>query len=128
MASQQFEKFKKTLQEVFMLDQAELDFGIYRIMNQKRKDIDKYLDEDLVKQVQAVISENASGKSKKIEKEIEEATAQAHALGIDPNALPKIKELKDQLAILGSAEDMENDVYSHLATFFSRYYSCFSCI
>ena len=105
-----------------MLDQAELDFGIYRIMNQKRKDIDKYLDEDLVKQVQAVISENASGKSKKIEKEIEEATAQAHALGIDPNALPKIKELKDQLAILGSAEDMENDVYSHLATFFSRYY------
>ena len=105
-----------------MLDQAELDFGIYRIMNQKRNDIDKYLDEDLVKQVQSVISENASGKSKEIEKQIEEATAQAHALGIDPNALPKIKELKDQLAIFGSAEDMENDVYSHLATFFSRYY------
>lgn len=105
-----------------MLDQAELDFGIYRIMNQKRKDIDKYLDEDLVKQVQTVISENASGKSKEIEKQIEEATAQAHALGIDPNALPKIKELKDQLAIFGSAEDMENEVYSHLATFYSRYY------
>ena len=105
-----------------MLDQAELDFGIYRIMNQKRNDIDKYLDEDLVKQVQSVISENASGKSKEIEKQIEEATAQAHALGIDPNALPKIKELKDQLVIFGSAEDMENDVYSHLATFFSRYY------
>lgn len=105
-----------------MLDQAELDFGIYRIMNQKRKDIDKYLDEDLVKHVHTVISENASGKSKEIEKQIEEATAQAHALGIDPNALPKIKELKDQLAIFGSAEDMENDVYSHLATFFSRYY------
>lgn len=105
-----------------MLDQAELDFGIYRIMNQKRKDIDKYLNEDLVKQVHTVISENASGKSKEIEKQIEEATAQAHALGIDPNALPKIKELKDQLAIFGSAEDMENDVYSHLATFFSRYY------
>lgn len=105
-----------------MLDQAELDFGIYRIMNQKRKDIDKYLDEDLVKQVQTVISENASGKSKEIEKQIEEATAQALALGIDPNVLPKIKELKDQLAIFGSAEDMENDVYSHLATFFSRYY------
>ena len=34
-----FKKFKKALQEMLMLDQADLDFGIYRIMNQKRADI-----------------------------------------------------------------------------------------
>ena len=32
-----YEKLIDTLREAFMLDKAELDFGIYRIMNQKRK-------------------------------------------------------------------------------------------
>jgi len=29
------------LQEIFMMDHAELDFGIYRIMNQKRQEIEE---------------------------------------------------------------------------------------
>jgi hypothetical protein len=41
-------KLINTLKEVFMLDKAELDFGIYRIMNQKRKDIEQFLEEDIV--------------------------------------------------------------------------------
>ena len=33
--STQLERFRNTLSQLFMLDHAELDFGIYRIMNQK---------------------------------------------------------------------------------------------
>ncbi len=51
----QFENFKKTLEELFMLDQAELDFGIYRIMNQKRSEINRYLNTDLVRHVRQVL-------------------------------------------------------------------------
>ena len=32
-----FEKLKRLLAELFQLDQADLDFGIFRIMNQKRQ-------------------------------------------------------------------------------------------
>ena len=36
-------KFKKLLSELFMLDRADLDFGIYRIMNSKREEITRSL-------------------------------------------------------------------------------------
>jgi len=36
MAETHLDKFKKLLAELFMFDQADLDFGIYRIMNAKR--------------------------------------------------------------------------------------------
>ena len=38
-----YQKLKNVLKEVFQLDQADLDFGIYRIMNQKRDDIIDFL-------------------------------------------------------------------------------------
>ena len=43
MATNYYESFIKKLQEIFMMDHAELDFGIYRIMNQKRTEINKFM-------------------------------------------------------------------------------------
>ena len=40
----QYEKLKDILREMFQMDQADLDFGIYRIMNAKRDEIEKFLD------------------------------------------------------------------------------------
>ena len=45
------QKFRDILAEILQLDQAELDFGIYRIMNQKRKDIEAFLNNRLVPEV-----------------------------------------------------------------------------
>ncbi|MDN3510785.1 MAG: hypothetical protein NG784_05705 [Candidatus Jettenia sp.] len=47
----QYEKLKKILQQMFQMDQADLDFGIYRIMNQKRVEIERFLDKELLPQV-----------------------------------------------------------------------------
>lgn len=47
----QFDKFIATMKKVLMLDQADLDFGIYRIMNRKRDQIESYLNNDLRRQV-----------------------------------------------------------------------------
>ena len=46
--SQNLERLKGLLAEMFQLDQAELDFGIYRIMNTKREEIVRFLDRDLL--------------------------------------------------------------------------------
>ena len=40
-------KFQALLGELFQLDCAELDFGIYRIMNHKRDAVDQFITENL---------------------------------------------------------------------------------
>jgi adenine-specific DNA-methyltransferase len=117
-----YEKLINTLTEVFMLDKAELDFGIYRIMNQKRKDIEQFLQKDLVPQVKKVLSESLSIDKQALQKELDDAVKSALALGADPESLPKVQKIK---ARLGEAADMvgiENEVFSLLANFFKRYY------
>jgi len=41
-------KFKELLRELFQFDCADLDFGIYRIMNYKRDVIEKFITQDLL--------------------------------------------------------------------------------
>ena len=84
MATLYEQKFRDVLALIFQLNQADLDFGIYRIMNQKRKDIEAFLNNQLIPEVTAILRVNATS-------------------GTDISA-------------------MENEVFSHLTKFFSRYY------
>lgn len=122
MASLQFDSFQKTLKKVFMLDQAELDFGIYRIMNQKKADIENYLNKNLKAQVTEILEKNKSSKLTDLENELKEAQKSAEKIGVSPNDVPRVQELKAELAALGDTTALENEVYSHLTVFFSRYY------
>ena len=122
MASQQFDRFKSTLNELFMLNQADLDFGIYRIMNQKRRDIEAYLNTRLPNQVKTLLEQNASNRSADLQRQLDDAIAQTRSLGVDPEKSPKVQELRKAIEQQGSPVELENSVYSHLATFFSRYY------
>jgi len=45
------ERFQNLLLSVFQFDYADLDFGIYRILNYKRKQIEEFLTERLPKTV-----------------------------------------------------------------------------
>lgn len=60
-ATPRFDKLKKVLEELFQFDQADLDFGIYRIMNAKREEITRFLDVDLLPQVQEELAKLAGG-------------------------------------------------------------------
>lgn len=117
-----YNKLQAVLTEVFQLDQADLDFGIYRIMNQKRDAINDFLQNSLPKQVKELLEKNLSGDAKGLKEELDKTIAQATALGADPNTLPKVKELKDKIAASASIETLEQEVFSHLANFFKRYY------
>lgn len=126
MAINYFDKFVAKLQEIFMMDHAELDFGIYRIMNQKRDEIQQFLQHDLLPQVKTALQGNGGDaqQAKQRMTEIEQMFA-----GMDIETLPdsnpnvaEYKKLKAQLAQGGNADDLEGEVFSHLVTFFSRYY------
>ncbi|MFN5310149.1 MAG: DNA methyltransferase [Candidatus Kapaibacterium sp.] len=105
-----------------MLDKAELDFGIYRIMNQKRKDIEQFLEVDLVPQVQKVLSESLSVDKKALQKELDDFVRTIEAPGYDVNAHPKVQDLKKRLGEAADMVGIENEVFSLLANFFKRYF------
>lgn len=121
MATSYYESFIKKLKEIFMMDHAELDFGIYRIMNQKRSDIQDFLEKDLLPQVKQLLAENNSAASA-LNEELKQAIQACHSVGINPDESPKVMEIKKRMAASADVTALENEVFSHLTTFFSRYY------
>ncbi|MEW6117523.1 MAG: DNA methyltransferase [Nitrospirota bacterium] len=121
--SENLNKLKKLLAELFQLDQADLDFGIYRIMNAKRDEITRFLDNDLLPQVEEAFREYRSADRVTLQAQLDEAIEQAKKLGADPETLPRVKELREMLSGAVDVTALENEVYSHLYNFFRRYYS-----
>ena len=89
MSDRNFDKFKKLLRELFMFDQADLDFGIYRIMNAKRDEITSFLDRDLLPQVREALGELEQADRAVIEAELAKAIEQAKAVGAEPESRPR---------------------------------------
>ena len=85
----QFDKFIATMKKVLMLDQADLDFGIYRIMNRKRDQIESYLNNDLRRQVAEAISENASNDAEALQKELAKLVSTLTEAGMNPDNAPQ---------------------------------------
>ena len=115
-------KFRETLAEMLQLNQADLDFGIYRIMNQKRKDIEAFLKNRLVPEVTAILNANANDDTEKLKQELQKLESTLQAAGVNPDESTKVQELKAKIAAGTDISAMENEVFSHLTKFFSRYY------
>ncbi|MCY3956207.1 MAG: hypothetical protein OXF47_09480 [Nitrospira sp.] len=121
-SNEKFDRLKDILREMFQLDRGDLDFGLYRIMNLKAKEIEEFLDNDLLPQVRTALKGNTTGTLAALEEKLAEARGQARELGVDPETAPKVEELKQQLAEAKADVVAETDVYNHLANFFGQYY------
>ncbi len=111
------------LKEMFQMDQADLDFGIYRIMNAKRDEISQFLGQDLLPTLRTTLQEFQPAGLADKQKELADAIANAKKLKIDPDSLEVVQQLKAELAEGGDLDRTEDKVFSDLYTFFSRYYS-----
>ena len=120
-----FDRLKTLLREMFQLDRGDLDFGLYRIMNLKTAEIETFLDNDLLPQVQEQLDLTDNQERVRLEKELQDAREQARKGGYDPDIQPsaKIIELNQRLAAMQKDADSEADVYNYLANFFARYYA-----
>jgi adenine-specific DNA-methyltransferase len=119
-----FKALKDKLRELFELDKSDLDFGIYRIIAAKNKEVTEFLDRQLKDVVRATLAEHGAGATDQVQVELDKAIEQARTLGADPETLPKVKELRTRLETAGGAAsaDLEADIYNHLYAFFGRYY------
>lgn len=122
MATSYYPSFIKKLDEIFMMDHAELDFGIYRIMNHKRSEIKQFLENDLLPQVKTILSENSGTDTASIKARMREIEGQAASFGALAESNPEYQKLKEKLHQSADVSQLENEVYNHLTTFFSRYY------
>lgn len=123
--NEKLNRFIDLLEGIFELNKADLDFGIYRIMNIRKDEIKQFLSVGLPNKVQEVLAPFAADTGE-IEKRIAEIEKQANDLGIEITANPKLADeyyrIKSQLAAGMDMSALETDVYSALYSFFNRYY------
>jgi len=111
------------LREIFQIDRPELDFGVYRILNARADEINAYLFTRLKERVVEALATGNQANTEQLQRDLDEATKAAQGLGVDPETTAKVKELREALKRSASgASEHENAVFTHLLTFFSRYY------
>lgn len=128
------QKLITLLYELFQLDKPELDFGLYKIMHAKSKQISEFLENDLLKEIQ-----QAFGEKDEVDTQTLKNQAQAklkEALGdeaLDEQGqlseiyanTPAGKRYLDEMATAEAAKETltaEAEIYDHLYRFFERYY------
>lgn len=131
------EKFQSLLGELFQFDCADLDFGIYRIMNYKRDVIENFITSELPKAVDDELDRGALAEQSRYAKDLNEVAQQIketlgkEALDADGNLAERFQDteigrkyldLKSKAAGGRGRETLENAIYNHLISFFSRYY------
>lgn len=128
------QKLLAKLRELFQLDQPDLDFGFYRVMHAKAKEINDYLDNKLPAVISAAFKDSDGAKLQQDFDAAKQAvTAALGAAAIKPDgsldapyaATPMGQQYAAAKVALetGTARaNGEADVYDHLYHFFERYY------
>lgn len=117
-----YRKLQSVLKEVFEIDKADLDFGIYRIMNQKREQVMNFIDKKLPQEIKEILGETQSKDSITLQTELDKMGKALDDAGVVRESAPKYIALKQQITSAIDTNALEQEVFSHLATFFKRYY------
>jgi len=122
------------LKELFQLDQPDLDFGFYRIMHAKAEQVERFIDNDLLKIVEETFANSAA---EKVESALDLAKRKLidamgeDALHADGSVNPAFASTPAGKAYAEAAAKAssqvaslsdEGQVYDHLFRFFERYY------
>ncbi|MCX9010166.1 MAG: site-specific DNA-methyltransferase [Candidatus Methanoperedens sp.] len=141
MAEDYRERLQNLLKKLFQFDSADLDFGIYRIMNRKRDHIEHFIQKDLIDAVDAEFAKYSESKQANLKEEVEKLKVEIlEKLGedaFDENekirniyvTTPFAKELsgkyeEKRTALANSDMTLQHkaEIFSHIYQFFSRYY------
>jgi len=117
-----YEKLQSILRELFEMDKADLDFGIYRIMNQKRKEVNEFIEKTLPNEIKSILSNTQSRDAVSLQAELDKMGKALDEAGVVRDEAPKYLALKEQIASATDVNALEQEIFSHLANFFKRYY------
>lgn len=131
------QKFQELLKGLFQFEASDLDFGIYRILNYKRDQIERFIEKDLVTKVESAFAKHKDERLVNINQQFEEAKAKI-IQGLGKEAFTPAGELKEQFkdTPLGrdylsiktqkdeaqTIDEIKLQVFNDLYSFFSRFY------
>lgn len=130
------EEVKTLLRRLFRSENADLDFGIYRIMNFKREEIEKFIEHDLIEAAETEFKEYSKVGAADLESELERLRTEVNrdfgSGTIDSEGrvtrnhdAPKINDyllVQAEYKRASLTQEQVNDVFNHVYEFFSRYY------
>lgn len=117
------ERLIKKLTELFQLDQPDLDFGFYRIIQTKASQIKSFIDKDLLQIIEDAFGQIDEIRKAELEANIAHMLEAAKEYGVaDPEQSPKVMEARARYESMLDGASAEADVYDHLYRFFERYY------
>ena len=130
------QKLQTLLHSLFRADAADLDFGIYRIINFRRTQFETFINDELPARIHAALDKNAGAEAARQELDERAATLRktlgGDVLDADGNlindAFANVPVVTDYLAAKAqhgsprSRAQREEAICNHLYTFFARYY------
>ena len=127
------QKLQNLLYDLFQFDYADLDFGIYRIMNEKRDEVQRFIEHDLLGVVEKALARFHEADREELEAQLAEKREALGPEAFDENGelregvkvarvAREFIELEQQLQQIDVAEETEARVFNDLWRFFSRYY------
>jgi len=131
------EKLQRLLRQMFQFDCADLDFGIYRIMNHKRDAVERFIQKDLVAAITAELATGVLAQQSQAVAELQDVASQIRetlgesALNGDGRLAEayhktplgkRYLELQARATGAQARPALEAAIFNHLYAFFSRYY------
>ena len=117
MANERLDRFVKLLKEIFELDKSDLDFGIYRVMNLRKTQIETFLSNRLPEMVRDTLAPFALDGEEELRAQMRQIEEIALGLGVTVEALSdtapqkqRYLALQKQLAEGAGLAALETDV------------------
>lgn len=123
MSQTSIDRLRQTLDELFMFDQADLDFGLYRVMKIRRDRIRRFLDYNLLPRAREALGQMQESERMALQAQVDDTIELAVNLGFnDPSDAPRVRELQAKLEAESDTDQAESEVFGHLVSFLRRYY------
>ncbi len=134
------EQLKIFLNELFQFNSQDLDFGVYKILHYKSKEIKDFIDNLLVQKVKEQLRTLSNVEANKVNEELDifekmpsiknwlKAIEKKDKTRLEiyekdyKDEIQQYKILKSKATESNIAVETENHIYNHLTLFFSRYY------
>jgi adenine-specific DNA-methyltransferase len=130
-------KFQELLRDIFQFESSDLDFGIYRILNYKRDEVEKFISQKLPQIIEDAFQKHKKNLSENIHEEYERVrreiirtlgnnaftpTGELNPVFADTPLGQEYLRIKEQKELLEKLEEIKEQVYNDLYSFFSRFY------
>lgn len=128
------EQLVSLLEDLFEFGRDDLDFGVYKLMNQKRERVEQFINEELVQVIEESVQD--------LEEEMNDVDVEKKRQGLidslgedvflkdgtidetyqDAPMVQEYLEAKEQAEAQSSLENTRAEIYNYIYQFFNRYY------